>query len=306
MSEKPVEIDLIDLIKIFLKNKALIIFITSIFAVSSVIYALSLDNIYKSEALLEVSDSSIGGVGGMASQFSGLASLAGIGGIPNVPKDKSAIAFEKLKSKNLAKDLYKYDWIVSGVFAIDYYDKTSQKIIYNDDIYNSTTNKWVRSAEPPFLSKPSYLELHKTLNEGIVSVSKDSKTGLIKLTVAHESPVFAKELVAQMIYEVNESDRLSDLKDSTTSLDYLNKQLQIYAMDDIKNSINELIKTNMEVKMLSSINEYYSIKPIDGPHIPEFKISPVRSIICIAITLIGFALALVASVIREFFYKKKL
>ncbi len=87
---------------------------------------------------------------------------------------------------------------------------------------------------------------------------------------------------------------------SSSSLDYLYTQLSTNPINDIKKSINDLIKSNMEIKMLANIKEYYLIKPIDGPHIPLFKVSPTRSIICIGITIFGFLLSVIFVLMKAF------
>ena len=72
------EIDLKSLFRVLWDSKVVIAFITSVFAIFSVFYSLSLNDIYKSEATLFIegssNDLSLGGL-------SGLASIAGI----NVP-----------------------------------------------------------------------------------------------------------------------------------------------------------------------------------------------------------------------------
>ena len=67
------EIDLKKLFSVLWKAKILIIVITSFFALSSVLYALSLTNLYKSEVILNVAGESnaLGALSGM----SGLASI---------------------------------------------------------------------------------------------------------------------------------------------------------------------------------------------------------------------------------------
>ena len=52
------EIDFKELFSVLRKSKILIIVITSFFSLSSVLYALSLTNLYKSEAILSVAEES--------------------------------------------------------------------------------------------------------------------------------------------------------------------------------------------------------------------------------------------------------
>ena len=73
------EIDLRELFAVIWQGKWLIIAITALFAVASVVYAISQPNIYKSEALLAPAEQEGGGgLSALAGQFGGLASLAGV------------------------------------------------------------------------------------------------------------------------------------------------------------------------------------------------------------------------------------
>ena len=71
------EIDLLELFHVLWGKKFYIVAITSIFALSSILYALSLPNIYKSEAIMMPVEAN-SEMGGMLGQYSGMASLAGI------------------------------------------------------------------------------------------------------------------------------------------------------------------------------------------------------------------------------------
>ena len=85
------EIDLKELFSVLWKAKILIIVTTSFFALSSVLYALSLTNFYKSEVILNVA-----GESNALRSLSGMGSLASMAGItlPSSGEDKSAIAIK--------------------------------------------------------------------------------------------------------------------------------------------------------------------------------------------------------------------
>ena len=90
------EISLGDLFFILWRNVYLIISITISFSIISIIYSLSLPNIYKSEALLmpnEVQSS----MSAMLGQYSNMASLAGIS-LPSETSTKSQEAIARIRS----------------------------------------------------------------------------------------------------------------------------------------------------------------------------------------------------------------
>ena len=72
------EIDLRELFAVLWAGRVKIIAITAVFAVASVIYALTLPNQYKATILLSPSQSTNSGISGALGQLGGLASLAGV------------------------------------------------------------------------------------------------------------------------------------------------------------------------------------------------------------------------------------
>ena len=72
---------------------------------------------------------------------------------------------------------------------------------------------------------------------------------------------------------------------------------------EIKNVLSELIKSETQTIMLSKSSPEYMFKTIDRAIVPEFKLSPKRSIICIVGTLLGGFLALILALFRGYFRK---
>ena len=91
------EIDLRELFSVLWAGKTKIIAVTAVFAVASVIYALSVPNQYKATALLAPAQSDGGGLSGALGQLGGLASLAGVS-IGGGESSQSQIAQEIMKS----------------------------------------------------------------------------------------------------------------------------------------------------------------------------------------------------------------
>ena len=94
------EIDLRELFMVLWAGKIKMVAITAVFAVASVIYALSVPNQYKATALLAPAQSDGGGLSGVLGQLGGLASLAGVS-IGGGESSESHIAQEIMKKFNL-------------------------------------------------------------------------------------------------------------------------------------------------------------------------------------------------------------
>jgi uncharacterized protein involved in exopolysaccharide biosynthesis len=99
------EIDLKELFSVIWAAKKLILAITSVFAVVSVIYALSLPNQFKASALLAPAQQQSGGLSGALGDLGGLASLAGVD-IGGGGGGEAQIAQEILLSWGFCREVY--------------------------------------------------------------------------------------------------------------------------------------------------------------------------------------------------------
>ena len=296
------EIDFGKIINVFKKNLVSIILITSVFAISSVFYALSLQNIYTSQSILKLADDSgNNSLSSLSSDFGGLASLAGVS-LPSGGGDKSDYAIELLKSKEFVKHIANFENIKQNIMAVKKYDPNTTTLIYDENIFNSKNKEWVRTPPPGRLKEPSYLELHEKINEQM-SITKDRKTGFIKISFEHQSPVFAFNFLRLVIRELNRITKKIELDESQSSLNYLYSELSKINERDVRDSMNNIIESQLTIQMLANVRSDYMLQTIDAPYIPEVKSKPSRSIICIISTIIGFIVSILFILIRFFIYR---
>jgi LPS O-antigen subunit length determinant protein (WzzB/FepE family) len=300
-----IEIDLRALFGVLWKRKITIIMLTSIFAVSSVFYALSIPNYYNSTALFNVIQDEQSGFDSLASQYGGLASMAGIDIPQTSTKDKAALVMQTIQSREFMKHLITFDGVLEGIIATKDFDKSSKKIIYDEESFDPSSGKWIREVKYPYNQTPSYLEAHEKFIKNMLEVKQDRKSGFITLSVEHISPIFAFNLLEIIIDEVNKIIKDHDLKESTMAIDYLNEQASIISSTNLQNSINNLYESQLRKKMLANIREEYIINVIDAPFVPEKKTGPTRSTICILITLIGGILSVLYILIDSLIFKKR-
>lgn len=298
------EIDIKEIVSIFWSTKFTIILITLIFAASSVFYATSLPNFYKSEALLKLSDNQNSGSSSLASSYGDLASRAGIS-IPNEGNNQAEFAMKVMKSRSFLKHLLDSHDILPSLMAPKYYDASSKKLILDSEIYNKDKGGWMREKPKYGDIIPSHLEVYETAFQAF-SVSKDRDSGFISIEFEHLSPVFAKKFLELVILELNNVVRLKDMNESMSSLDFLREQFSKTQEKDIRFSISKLIESQLNTHMLASVRKEYLVNEIEKPFIPEFKSSPSRAIICITITLIGGIFSLIFVLIKHFMRKSKL
>jgi len=289
------EISLLDIFNILWKEKILILSVSSIFAFSSVFYALSLPNIYTSDVVLKVAGSN-GASMSNNSQFGSIAALAGVNiGTGGGMDEKADLAKQTIRSRDFVKHVSKFDEVLPSLMALKEYDPTSQSIIFDEEVYDSSNQKWISPL-------PSEYEVYKKFLS-MVNVFIDIDTGFLAISVSHQSPFFARYFLELIINELNNIERNRDIAEAQRSKEYLGEQLGIYKVADIRNSINALIQSQLETEMLANVRVDYLLRPLDSAYVPEKKSAPVRSMICISITFIGFLLSVFVVLIRHYLFK---
>lgn len=259
------EIDLRELFAAIWQGKWIIIAVTLVFAVASVFYALSLPNIYKSEALLapvtEESGLKIPG------QLGGLAALAGVN-LGSGGGDKTSLALEILKSREfLGRFITKHDLFIP-IMAVEGWSRADNSLIIDGDIYNSANNEWVREVKPPFAAKPSLLETHEEFLE-LLSVTQDKETGMVKLAIQHYSPFLAQQWVDLLVTEINDEMRQRELTEAQSSIAYLTDQIEKTNIADVRTMLFSLIEEQTKTVMLANVREEYVFKTVDPAVVAE-------------------------------------
>ncbi|ATZ74525.1 LPS O-antigen length regulator [Idiomarina sp. X4] len=298
------EIDLRELFGIIWQGKWWIIAITFVFALGSVIYSLSLPNIYKSEATLApTEEASGGGLSQMAGQLGGLASLAGVN-LGSQGADKTTIALEILKSRAFIKSFVeKYD-ILPELMAVEEWNRGTG-IVFDNELYNPDTKEWVREVEPPKQPTPSSWEYVKVFRDQVLHVTKDETTGLVTIAVNHQSPEVAEQWVGWLIEEINNHMRERDIQEAQRSLEYLDKELQSTSLSDMQQVFYELIEKQTQTIMLANVRPEYIFQTLDPAVVPEQKAKPSRALICIIGTFLGGFLSVGFVLVRNIFRKEE-
>ena len=287
------EIDLRELFAVIWQGKWLIAGVTLVFAIASVVFALMLPNIYKSEALLAPAseEQGAGGLAGLASQFGGLASMAGINLGGSGGSDKTQLAIEVLKSRQFIGDFIEKHQILPELMAVDKWHMDSNTISFDPDIYDEKSKTWVRDVELPFQPKPSLLEAQKEFLK-IFVVNKDNESGMVQISIEHQSPFLAKQWVDWLVTDINNVMKERDVAEAIRSTEFLNKQIETTKIADIRTILYKLVEEQAKTIMFAEVRDEYVFKTIDPAVVPEEFYKPKRAII----VAIGIALGLIFSV----------
>ncbi|GAC25051.1 lipopolysaccharide biosynthesis [Paraglaciecola mesophila KMM 241] len=296
------EIDLRELWNVIWRGKWIIIAITAIFAVASVFYALSLPNIYKSEALLAPADSDQqGGLSGLSGQLGGLASLAGVN-LGGGKTDKTALAIEILKSREFfAKFAEKHD-ILPGLVAVKDWDMSSNTVIYDEDVYLPQSKEWIREVQPPKKAKPSMQEAKKEF-DALFSVEQNPDNGMVLIGVEHYSPEVAKQWVDWLVQDINSVMKARDKAEAKNSIQYLQSQIAQTNIVEQKTLLYQLVEEQAKTLMFAEVRDEYVFKTIDSAQVSELKFMPNRLLIVIFGCLVGGVLSTIFLLIRYFLHR---
>ena len=286
------EIDVRELFSVLWQGKISILLISLLGAVLSVGYALSLPNIYTSEAILAPKSGS-SGLSGLAGQFGGLAGLAGID-IGGGDVSKTQIALATLKSRGFFAE-YIYEDVLVALMAAKGWDAASNELIINNNIYNKETDQWE--------SKPTIQQAYLNFSAA-TAVSENKRTGFISLRVTHQSPTVASEWIEIILESIETSVRERDVAEAEKSIIFLEAESGTTSLISLNEVFAGLIEEQTKKIVLANASEEYVFRVIEPPVAAEIKSGPNRSTICIFGGLLAGMLSLIYVLVRHYVFGK--
>jgi uncharacterized protein involved in exopolysaccharide biosynthesis len=299
------EIDLAELWRAVWSGKWLIAAITSVFAVASVFYALSLPNEYKSTVLLApATNSSTSGLSKMAGQFGGLASLAGINFGGSGSEDKSVVAMEIIQTWGFLEAFIKSNNIEVEVFAAKGWNSSQNKLLIDPEIYDVKSNKWLRNITTNS-AEPTSWQLYLMIKDRI-SISQDKETGLINMSVEHFSPFIAKKWLDKIVAGINLHMQQRDRDEALKSIKYLKAKIKETKIADMQSVFYQLIEEQTKTLMLTEVSDEYVFKTLDPAKVPEIKFKPRRAVVAILGLVMGGIISVMIVLIKYFRNRNKM
>ena len=279
------EIDLRELFGVLWAGKIKILAITAVFAIASVIYALSVPNQYKATALLAPAQSSGGGLSGALGQLGGLASLAGVS-LGGGESSEAQIAQEIMKSWNFIESFIADNDLAVEVFAAEGWSKGSNELQINDDVYDTQNKQWLVENEAGVMGPPSSWSLFKAFS-GRLAVSEDKKSGLVSVSIEYYSPQIAKQWLDMYVSAVNAHMQQRQVAKIANNISYLQAQIEKTAIAEMQEVFYTIIEEQIKSKMLAEASPDYAFVAVSPSMVPEEKSQPKRALICILGTLLG-------------------
>jgi uncharacterized protein involved in exopolysaccharide biosynthesis len=195
----------------------------------------------------------IGGLSSIASQFGGLASLAGV----SVPGDSK-------KYESLAV-------LQSEALTESYISSNNLLPILFESRWDSVKNEW-KDENPN--KRPTLWKGNQFFKKNVRSVSTDSKSGLVTVSIKWKDPKTAARWVNDLIRLANESLRDKAIREAENNMSYLNEQAQKTDIVVVRQGIYSLLEDEINKAMMAKGTEEFALKVIDPATPPELPTSP--------------------------------
>jgi uncharacterized protein involved in exopolysaccharide biosynthesis len=299
------EIDLRELFHVLLEGKWIVVSLTAFVSIIGVIYSLLLPNIYESKAILVPVNSS-SGLSGALGSYSSLAGLAGINLSSGSDEGNSVKAIQKISSLSFFKNNILANIHLPDLMAVKSWNPKTNTLAFDESIFDTNSNTWIRDYKYPQQQIPSAQESFEEFETVHLSLSEDKKSGFITLSIKHQSPFVAKQWVELIVNEINAFYRQKDKLESEKAVSYLNQQISMTGLSEIKQVLAQLLQEETKKLTLVEANQFYVFDYIDPPAIMEKKSSPKRAVICIIIAIIGGMLSIFLVLIRHYVIKQKI
>ncbi|CAH9052680.1 hypothetical protein PSECIP111951_00668 [Pseudoalteromonas holothuriae] len=294
------EVDFTEILSALWQGKLLIIFVSIIFSVAGVFYALSLPNVYRATTILAPVESEQGGMlSGLKSEFGGVAAMAGIN-IGGGTSNNAGLALEIMQSRAFLNSFVeKYD-LKAKLLASKGWDLSSNTILFKDKLYDTETKQWLRQVKAPMQIEPSAQEVFDYMMANNIEISEEKKKGIVRLSISHFSPELAKFIVEHLVLEINLYMKQNDITEAEGKIEYLKSALEETVVADMQRIFYQLIEQQEQTKMLAKTQAQYVFKVIDPAVVPEQKSDPKRALICIGFSFFGLFLAVTIVLFRYF------
>lgn len=265
------EISLLDLWNILWEGKWLGIAITGVVTLAAVIYSLLATEVFRSEMLLAPAEErSTQGISGQLGGLSGLASLAGI----SVGGGGNAESLAVLQSR---------------VFLREFIEDRNLMPILFADRWDEGRGGWIVAEGE---EAPDIRDAVRLLQDGVLSVSEETGTGLVRLSVDWTDPDTAADWANDLVARLNVRMRQRALVDAEQNVTYLQEQLASSSLVTLQQSIGRLLETELQKLMLARGNEEFAFRVLDPAEPPKNRVRPYRTLIVALAIIAGGMLSL--------------
>jgi uncharacterized protein involved in exopolysaccharide biosynthesis len=258
--------------------------LSSIFAAALLAagFSLLLPNIYRAEVLLAPVKGDDAKGGGMAAALGGLGGLASMAGISLGSGGSTEENLAVLQSREF---LWKF-----------VQDNKLMPILFEDE-WDSAQKKWKKNDSQ---KQPGQMDAFRLFDKGVLNVSTERKSSLVKVSIDWTDPALAAAWVDQLVAQLNQHLRLQAIARSENNLKYLNEELARTQIEEMRKTLFDLIGQEQQKAMLANAQREFAFRVLDPAVVPDKKNKPNRTnIVLFVAVLVGFSSFLVAFMLRR-------
>ena len=264
------EVSFVEIYRMLMGARVLILGVTLLSAAISVALAFLMTPVYRAEVLLfpvSEGEGGSGALGRLASDFGGLAGLAGI----DIGGGTKAQAVAILQSRVLTEAFIRDERLLPVLYAGDWDDAARRWKVSESDV-------------------PTVWEGASYFAEDIRQVIEDKNTGLVRLMIHWKDPALAARWANELVSRANNHLRQQTLERSARNIEYLQAALKTTSVVEIQQVIYRLLEGEIKSSMLAQGNKEFAFQVIDPAVVPEEWVSPRRVLICALGILVGLLL----------------
>lgn len=259
------EIDLWALWETLWSGRWLIIAITGVFTLSGVTYSLLAQEWFEADVVLAPVEKK--SIGGGLSQFAGLANLAGL----DLPGAGVQEPMAVLKSKEFSRAFIEEQRLLPALLEGRPFDSEAPDIRDGVSVFDNS----------------------------IRSVTEDSNTGLVTLSIRWKDPETAANWANLLVKLLNERLRTQAEAEASRNVAFLQREIAASSVVSLQQSMGRVLEGEMQKLMLARGNEQFAFKVIDPAVPPKQRQSPTRTLITLVSTIVGGFLGILVVFLRK-------
>lgn len=267
----PDGIDPQEMVALLKQRRSIILSVTACCAIAAFVIAAVLPRSYKATTVVAPVTVTPGGddkgaIGGLGSALSGLAGLAGLeaGG-----EEKRYESVAVLQSQVLIERYIQEHHLLPVLYP-----------------------------RPNRHKPPTYWEATQYFSKRILSVTIETKTGLVSVTINWRDPVQAAQWANGLVQLSNDYLRSRAIEQSDKNVAYLNAEAEKTTAVQVQASIYAMLGAQIRRGMLARGNEEYAFKILDPALVPESPSSLPPWAWALIATVCGFMLSVVGVLAR--------
>jgi capsular polysaccharide biosynthesis protein len=168
--------------------------------------------------------------------------------------------------------------------------------VFFSDLWNAEEHSWVGEEE----DWPTLAQAYKYFDSTVRFVSLDSQTGLVNVAIEWTDPETCARWANQLVERLNDVMRTRAIEQATNSIEFLERELLGTTTVEIRVSINRLIESQVNERMLANVVPEYSFRVVDRalPPDPGDPVRPNKPFIVLVGLLLGVMIGVTIALVR--------